>query len=208
MRAAPEGSVAAAEIAAPPFDAWQTTKGALVLAAVVLAFLLAPWPREVVALGAAGLLLCSRRMASREILALVDWHLLVLFIGLFVVNGALAASGAPAAALAALARAGVDLAHPGWLYAASALLSNLVSNVPAVMLLLPAAKHALAGPALALSSTLAGNLLVVGSIANLIVIEQAGRLGVAIDWRAHARVGVPVTLVTLGLGAAWLALLG
>jgi len=82
-----------------------------------------------------------------------------------------------------------------------------VSNVPAVMLLLPAAEHPLAGPALALASTLAGNLLVVGSIANVIVIEQAGRLGIPIDWRRHARVGIPVTLATLAFGAAWLALL-
>ena len=73
-----------------------------------------------------------------------------------------------------LTAAGIDLAHPAWLYGARALLSNLVSNVPAVMLLLPAAAHPLAGPALALASTLAGNLLVVGSIANLIVIDQAG----------------------------------
>ena len=194
-------------IDAPPFDLWQSAKGLLLLAALVVAFLAAPWPREVMALAAAGILLCSRRMASRDILGLVDWHLLVLFIGLFVVNRALADSGAPARALASLAEAGVDLAQPAWLYAASAVLSNLVSNVPAVMLLLPAAAHPLAGPALALASTLAGNLLVVGSIANLIVIDQARRLGVEIDWRRHARVGVPVTFATLAIGAGWLALL-
>jgi Na+/H+ antiporter NhaD/arsenite permease-like protein len=59
---------------------------------------------------------------------------------------------------------------------------------------------------LALASTLAGNLLLSGSIANLIVAEQAAQLGVKIDWRAHARVGVPVTLGTLVLAWAWLAL--
>jgi Na+/H+ antiporter NhaD/arsenite permease-like protein len=191
---------------APAFDRWQSAKGGLVLGAVVIAFLATSWPRELVALGAAGVLLCSRRMASREILGLVDWELLVLFMGLFVVNRAFADTGAPALALAELAGAGLDLTHPVWLYAASALLSNAVSNVPAVMLLLPAAEHPLAGPVLALASTLAGNLLVVGSIANLIVIDQAARLGVAIDWRQHARVGVPVTLATLGFGGAWLAL--
>ena len=147
-------------------------------------------------------------MASREILGLVDWHLLVLFAGLFVVNDALASSGAPARALAALREVGVSLETPGWLFGASVVLSNLVSNVPAVMLLLPAATHPMAGPTLALSSTLAGNLLLVGSIANLIVAEQAGRLGVAIDWRTHARVGVPVTFATLAVSAGWLALRG
>jgi len=193
-------------ISAPAFDRWQSAKGGLLLGAVVIAFVATPWPRELVALGAAGVLLCSRRMASREILGLVDWELLVLFMGLFVVNRAFADTGAPALALAELAAAGLDLTHPAWLYAASALLSNAVSNVPAVMLLLPAAEHPLAGPVLALASTLAGNLLVVGSIANLIVIDQAARLGVAIDWRQHARVGVPVTLATLAFGAAWLTL--
>jgi Na+/H+ antiporter NhaD/arsenite permease-like protein len=57
---------------------------------------------------------------------------------------------------------------------------------------------------LALASTFAGNLLIVGSIANIIVVEQARVRGVAIDWRVHARTGVPVTLVTLALAAAWL----
>jgi Na+/H+ antiporter NhaD/arsenite permease-like protein len=189
------------EVSAPAFDRWQSAKGGL-----VLDFLFTAWPRELLALCAAGILLASRRMASREILGLVDWHLLVLFGGLFVVNGALADSGAPEQALAALRARGVALEQPAWLFGASAVLSNLVSNVPAVMLLLPAAKHPLAGPVLALASTLAGNLLLVGSVANLIVAEQAGRLGVALDWRTHARIGVPVTFATLALAAGWLVL--
>jgi Na+/H+ antiporter NhaD/arsenite permease-like protein len=76
------------------------------------------------------------------------------------------------------------------------------------MLLLPAARDALDGAVLALSSTLAGNLIIVGSIANIIVVDQAARHGVEIDWRRHARVGVPVTLITLALAAGWLALRG
>jgi Na+/H+ antiporter NhaD/arsenite permease-like protein len=86
-------------------------------------------------------------------------------------------------------------------------LSNLVSNVPATMLLLPVAKHPLAGPILALSSTLAGNLFIVGSIANIIVVDQAERLGIRISWREHARVGVPVTVATLTIAAMWLWIL-
>ena len=158
------------------------------------------------ALAAAGVLLCSRRMRSRDMLELVDWQLLVLFMALFVVNHAFEASGGMAAAASRLSSAGVDLSRPAALFGASVLLSNLVSNVPAAMLLLPFASHPLAGPVLALSSTLAGNLLIVGSIANIIVIDQAGRLGVAITWREHARIGVPVTVVTLAIAAAWLAL--
>lgn len=191
---------------APVYNRWQSGKGVAVVAVVMLCFLLAPWPREVVALTAAGTLLLSRRMASREMLGLVDWNLLALFAGLFVVNHAVSASGALTAATAASRAAGIDLSQPAWLFAGAAVLSNLVSNVPAVMLLLPEATHSLAGPALALSSTLAGNLILVGSIANLIVVDQAAPLGVGIGWREHARVGVPITFGTLAIAAAWLAL--
>ena len=76
------------------------------------------------------------------------------------------------------------------------------------MLLLPAAGPSQAGALLALASTLAGNLILVGSIANLIVVDQAGLLGVQIGWRQHARVGVPVTLASLALCAGWLWLMG
>ncbi len=191
-------------IEAPPYNRWQTGKGWTVLVLLTAAFLFAPWPREVVALAAAALLLTSRRLASRAFLGLIDWQLLVLFIALFVVNHALAASGLLAAALAALQQTGIDLSQPALLFPVTVLLSNLVSNVPAVMLLLPAAATPEAGAILALASTLAGNLLVVGSIANIIVLDQAARLGVAISWREHARIGVPVTLVTLLLAAGWL----
>ena len=150
------------EAPAPPFDRWQTAKGFAVLALLVGFFLWSDVPREVAALSAAGLLLMSRRLASRDMLGMVDWQLLVLFIGLFVVNHALAASGALTVIFEALRASGADVSSPGWLFAISAVLSNLVSNVPAVMLLLPAATHPMAGPVLALASTLAGNLFIVG----------------------------------------------
>ncbi|HPC83440.1 MAG TPA: SLC13 family permease [Thermoanaerobaculaceae bacterium] len=187
-----------------PFDRWQTQKGLVVLGLVMAGFLFAPIPREVLALTAAAVLLTSRRMASRDLLGLVDWHLLVLFGGLFIVNFAVADRGLLAVATGWLHGAGIHPEAPALLFVVTVVLSNLVSNVPAVMLLLPQATHPVAGPLLALSSTLAGNLLLVGSIANLIVIDQAGRLGVKITWREHARVGVPVTLATLAIAAAWL----
>jgi Na+/H+ antiporter NhaD/arsenite permease-like protein len=196
----------------PRFDPWQTAKALLVLAGLVVLFLEGSWPREIVVLAAAGLLLCSRKTASRETLALVDWDLLLLFLGLFVVNGALARSGAATEAMAALAERGIVLRDPPVLFGAVAILSNLVSNVPAVMLLLPAAESAdpaarmANGATLALASTLAGNLILVGSIANLIVVDQAKRMGVTIGWKEHARLGIPVTVLTLALAAGWLAL--
>ena len=195
------------EVPAPAYDAWQTAKGVGVLMAVIAAFLFAPWPRELVALAAAALLLTSRRTASRAVLGLIDWQLLLLFFALFVVNHALAASGLLAQAMDGLRAGGIDPAHPGVLFGLTVVLSNLVSNVPATMLLLPAASHPLAGPVLALASTLAGNLLIVGSIANIIVIDQAARLGVAISWREHARIGVPVTFLTLAIAGGWLWLM-
>ena len=189
-----------------PYDRWQTIKGLGVACALVGAFLFSDLPRDVVALVGAGLLLMSRRLHSNKMLGLVDWELLVLFIGLFVVNHALAQTGLTEQAVAALTNAGVPLAESRPLFAATLVLSNIVSNVPAVMLLLPVATEPFSGPMLALVSTLAGNLLIVGSIANIIVVDAARRRGIPIDWRSHARAGVPVTLATLAITAAWFAL--
>jgi Na+/H+ antiporter NhaD/arsenite permease-like protein len=185
-------------------DRWQTIKGLAVASVIFACFLFAPWPREVVALTGAGVLMLSRKLHSRHMLGLVDWELLVLFMGLFVVNEAFEATGIPKQAVAELASRGLDLHRPEVLFPAAFVLSNIVSNVPAVMLLLPVATHALAGPLLAIGSTLAGNLLLVGSIANLIVADAAARRGVLLDWRRHARVGVPVTVLTFGVAAGYL----
>ena len=206
-----QGDMAASESVArdeadveTPLDRWQTAKGLTVATVLLLAFLYAPWPREHMALTAAGVLLMSRKLHSSKMLGLVDWELLVLFIGLFIVNHALRQTGLIDSLVTDLAAIGVDLQHPAPLFGAAFVLSNIVSNVPAVMLLLPLATHPMAGPILALVSTLAGNLLIVGSIANIIVVDAARRRGIRIDWHRHARVGVPVTLATLAISAAYL----
>jgi Na+/H+ antiporter NhaD/arsenite permease-like protein len=188
--------------AAVHLDRWQSAKGLAVAAALVGLFLFSEAPRELAALAGAGLLLTSRRLHSRSMLGLVDWELLVLFIGLFVVNHAFQQSGAAERVLDAAAGAGVALNTPAALFAGASVLSNVVSNVPAVILMLPLARDAESGTLLALSSTFAGNLLIVGSIANIIVVAAAERAGIRIGWRRHARIGVPVTLVTLVL--AWI----
>jgi Na+/H+ antiporter NhaD/arsenite permease-like protein len=188
----------------PDFDRWQTMKGLTVAAVLVAVFLTAPWPRELAALAGAGLLLLSRRLHSRHMLGLVDWELFVLFIGLFVVNYAFEKTGLTAEAVRALTDAGIHLERPGMLFGLTFVLSNIVSNVPAVMLLLPLATHPTAGTLLALASTFAGNLLIVGSIANIIVVDAAERRGLRIDWRRHARVGVPVTVATLAITGVYL----
>jgi Na+/H+ antiporter NhaD/arsenite permease-like protein len=201
-----EAEAVGAAVESPPFDSWQTGKGLIVLLLIVLAFLFTSQPRELAPLAGAGVLLFSQKLSSRKMLGLVDWHLLVLFAGLFIVNGALSETGAPQVAVDALRRHGVDLTRAGPLFLATAVLSNVVSNVPSVMLLLPTARAAAGGgETLALASTLAGNLLLAGSIANLIVADQAAQLGVKLDWREHAKVGVPVTLGTLAIAWGWLA---
>ena len=187
-----------------PLKRWQTTKGLVVAVLLLVAFVVAPWPREHLALTAAGILLMSRKLHSSKMLGLVDWELLVMFIGLFVVNHALQQTGLPERLIADVRAHGLDLREPAALFGVTFALSNIVSNVPAVMLLLPLATHPLAGPVIALVSTLAGNLLIVGSIANIIVVDSAARHGIRIDWRRHARVGVPVTVVTLAIAGAYL----
>jgi Na+/H+ antiporter NhaD/arsenite permease-like protein len=186
-----------------PLDRWQTAKGLTVAVALIIVFLFTDLPRDVAALTGAGLLLMSRKLHSTAALGLVDWELLILFIGLFVVNHAFESTGLSAQAVEALASAGFPLSEPAPLFVATLALSNVVSNVPAVMLLLPAATEPFAGPMLALVSTLAGNLFIVGSIANIIVVDSARRHGIAIDWRRHLRTGLPATLTTLAITAVW-----
>ncbi|MDQ7834524.1 MAG: SLC13 family permease [Humidesulfovibrio sp.] len=193
-----------APVAVVEHSLWPTLKGCLLLLAALAGFLFTSIPREVLALGAGALVLVSRRTLSRRVFELVDWELLLLFLGLFVVNHALAAAGLLEALYGGVRALGVDLSQPGWLFGASALLSNLISNVPAVMLLLPVAHTPQDRLLLSLSSTLAGNLFLLGSIANLIVAEQAARLGVYITWRSHLRLGLPVTLCTFAVSALWL----
>lgn len=201
-----EAADAAAEPETIAFDAWQTTKGLAIAGALLVGFLFAPWPREHMALIGAGILLMSRQLRSQNMLGLVDWELLVLFMSLFVVNAALQRTGLTGEAVAWMAAHGLRLDQPGALFATTFVLSNLVSNVPAVMLLIPVVHHPLGGVMLALVSTLAGNLLIVGSIANIIVVDAAARRGITIDWKRHARVGVPVTIATLAIAGAYLAL--
>ena len=193
-------------VAFPAFDRWQSFKGLAVATVLMAVFLFTDWSHEIAALVGAGVLLLSRRLHSARVMGLVDWPLLILFIGLFVVNHALEQSGLSAQAVQWLGSHGVLLHDPGTLLILSAALSNVVSNVPAVMLLLPhlgEAGHP-AGTALALASTFAGNLLLVGSIANLIVADLAARDGIVLDWKRHVVIGLPVTLLSLGVVWGWM----
>jgi Na+/H+ antiporter NhaD/arsenite permease-like protein len=176
---------------------------------VLLALYTTDLPRWQSTLLVAGILLVSRRLSTREMLASVDWHLLVLFGGLFVVTGALSTTSLNGQLVALLQSGGLSLEDPLLLGPAALVGSNTVGNVPLVILLLsalPGLSQA-ALYALAILSTFAGNFLVIGSLANLIVVERARREGVVLSFLDHLRAGVPMTLVTLALAYAWLVLL-
>lgn len=189
----------------PPLNRHQSTKGLAATAILILLFF-TPVPRELSAMTIAGLLLCSRRMQTRQILDLVDWHLITLFIGLFVVIAGIQTTNLPALAVEWLKVHGVDIRNLYVFALVSNLLSNLVSNVPATMVLVnfTDAGSPVSWYVLALATTFAGNLFTIGSIANLIVIEQAKTYGINISFREHARVGVPVTLVSMMVLLAWI----
>lgn len=182
----------------PAFNLLQTAKGLAAVLLLVVAFF-TPIPRELSAITAAGILLCSRKMAARHLLELIDWHLLTLFCALFIVVQGIEAEQLPARIMTTLTNSGITLTDPLTLTGVAALLSNLVSNVPAAMLLTrfldptqPEQWYTLA-----VASTFAGNLIIIGSIANLIVIEQARKFGVVISFTEHARSGIPVTIFSL-----------
>ncbi|WP_200761254.1 ArsB/NhaD family transporter [Poriferisphaera corsica] len=179
----------------------------LILIVIVGFFLFTTFHKPIVALAGASLLLLSRKQHTASILSRVDWQLLLLFIGLFIVNDALYQTQTLPEIVKTLANYQIDLESQAPLYVITAILSNLVSNVPAVLLLLNVVTEPSYGPLLALSSTLAGNFIIVGSIANIIVVTQAERGGIKIDWLTHARIGIPVTITTLALTGLWLALL-
>jgi Na+/H+ antiporter NhaD/arsenite permease-like protein len=182
----------------PEFDRWQTAKGLIALLVLVGLFF-TPIPRELSAITVAGVLLCSRKMHSRRIMELVDWHLLTLFCALFIVVHGITSRGIPTLLMEAMASQGLTITNPFALTGISTLISNLVSNVPAAMLLVQFLDPGVPEQwyVLALSSTFAGNLIIIGSIANLIVIEQARKFQIEISFKEHARAGIPITLFSL-----------
>jgi Na+/H+ antiporter NhaD/arsenite permease-like protein len=192
-------------------DHWETAKAALVTLAVVVAFVFSDWPRELIALGAAAVLLINRKIASTDMMKHVDGSLLLLLMGLFVVNAAMAETHLPQRLLADLRTAGFDLHQPLWLFVVVSALSNIVGNNPAVMLLVPylgtGGDPDALGAALALGTGFSSNLIVFGSLAGIIVVEEAAKQGVKISFGEFSRAGVPVALACMVLAAAWIAFL-
>jgi Na+/H+ antiporter NhaD/arsenite permease-like protein len=136
----------------------------------------------------------------------VDWGLLVFFLGLFIIVGGAERAGLTGNLLRPVAT--WNLHRIPIFVVVTTLLCNVVSNVPAVMLL----RTLVSGfpdphtgwLALAMASTLAGNLTITGSVANIIVVERAAADGVHVGFREYFRVGLPVTAATLAVGSVWL----
>lgn len=197
----------AAKLAPQPFNRAHTIKG-LVILALVIAFLFSSIPKEIIALTAAAIHLASPKFRTADLLNLVDWPILVLFMGLFVVTGAFELTGAGGHAVQWLAHIGLNLRSLPVLAGVTAALSNLINNSAAVMLMVKLADvtHPPVAYVLALANSLGGSLIILGSVANIIVVQQARELGIEISFRDFARLGVPVTLAALGGLLAWVTL--
>lgn len=183
---------------------------ALFATGVMLIAFLAGAPIPLAALTAAALLLITRRIKPQRVFNEVDFTLLVFFAGLFIVTGAIEHSGLSQRLFAL----GQPLAGQGVaaLSVVALLLSNLVSNVPAVLLFRPLVPQ-LPDPTrawltLAMATTFAGNLTLLGSVANLIVAEIARGRGVELSFREYLRAGPLITLLSLVFGVLWLSLIG
>ncbi|MBI3814162.1 MAG: anion transporter [Nitrospinae bacterium] len=190
-----------------PFNKHQSIKGIIATVILIILFF-TPIPREISAISIAGLLLCSRSMHTRSILGLVDWHLITLFCALFIVIGGIESVNLPFTLVEFLKGSGIDIHNLYILTILSTLLSNIVSNVPATMLLtkfLDPSNH-IQWYVLALSSTYAGNLITIGSIANLITFEQAKEFGIHISFKEHAKAGIPITIASLTIIVIWIKL--
>jgi Na+/H+ antiporter NhaD/arsenite permease-like protein len=180
-------------------------KTSLVTAGLLTAFL-AGVPVPLAAFLGACALLVTRRTAPHLVFAEFDWSLLVFFSGLFIVSSSLVTGGVITQISEAVSF--TQLGNVWNLSGITALLSNLVSNVPAVLLLKPLIPG-LANPragwiTLAVASTLAGNLTLLGSVANLIVAEIASRWRVDLSFWEYTRAGLIITLLSLGLSTLWL----
>lgn len=193
------------------FDLSETIKTAIVAVVVITLFVVSDLPRELVAMGGACVLLMSRKISSHDMLKNVDGDLLLLIMGLFVVNAAIATTGLPQELLTHLKSAGISLEDPISLLFVGGILSNLVGNNPAVMLLVPylqtgPSADAL-GAALSLGTGFSSNMIVFGSLAGIIVVEQANARGVKISFLEFAKVGTLVTVLCMILACGWILIL-
>ncbi len=189
----------------PRYHGPLVVKSMLVAAAMMVLFF-AGAPVPIVAIVGGALLLFTRSITATKIYLQIDWPLLLMFVGLFVVIAGVERTVLSPQAIAAIGR--MHLASMPVLATLTAALSNLVSNVPAVLALKPFVMQLddpqRAWRVVAMASTLAGNLTLVGSVANLIVAQRAHAEGVTLSFWAYLSAGAPLTVVTILVGLWWL----
>ena len=192
-----------------PFNRPHTIKGIVILV-VVIGLFFTRLPKEIIALAAAAIHLASTKFRTEDLLGLVEWPILVLFMALFVVAGAFQSTGYGEQAIHWLAQGGFNLNAPVNLTLTTAAMSNLIGNSATVMLLLKVANLNSSTTAylLALANSFGGSLLIIGSVSNIIVVQQARQMGIKISFWDFARLGIPVTLAALAGLLAWLVVAG
>lgn len=186
----------------------ELVKAVSVTVIVIGAFILDLWPQALVALAGAAILLLNRTISSKDVLKEVDYNLLILIVSLFIVNQAMANTGLPQLFLTDLKAQGLNLNEPISLFLSSAVLSTIVGNNPAVMLLTPyidisANTHAL-GAALVLGTGFSSNIIVFGSLAGIIAVEQSSQHGITITFGEFSRAGIPVALCCIIMAMLWI----
>jgi Na+/H+ antiporter NhaD/arsenite permease-like protein len=190
-------------------DRYHAVKALVVLGAVI-AFFFTPVPREITVLVAASIHFLSSKFRTDQLLALVDWPILLLFMSLFVVSGTFQTTGYGEQLIHWMEGAGFDPGQPFNETVLTAGLSVLINNAPAVVLLIKIVPivHASTAYTMAVANSFAGNAIMTASVANLIVVQQARRLGIVITFGAFARRGVPITIVALCGLVGWAMLVG
>jgi Na+/H+ antiporter NhaD/arsenite permease-like protein len=191
----------------PAYANWPIIfKSVAVSLAMIAAFFSGIPPAEA-AIVAGAVLLLTRRIKSEKVYAEIDWTLLLMFAGLFIVVAGLEHSVLSPEVIGAVGRLQLDRVPV--LSAITAVLSNIVSNVPAVLVLKPfivqLQSQQQAWLTVAMASTLAGNFTLVGSVANLIVVQRARAQNVEIGFWEYFKVGAPLTVLTIGIGVLRLA---
>ena len=167
-------------------------------------------PPAEVAIVSGAVLLLTRRIKSEKVYAEIDWTLLLMFAGLFIVVAGLEHCVLSPQVSGAVGR--LHLERIPVLSGIAAILSNFVSNVPAVLVLKPFVAQLQyqqqAWLTVAMASTLAGNFTLIGSVANLIVVQRARTQNVEIGFWEYFKVGAPLTILTIGFGVLWLEFIG
>jgi Na+/H+ antiporter NhaD/arsenite permease-like protein len=179
-------------------------------AIVMLGSFVLGFSMPVAALGAASLLLITRRVKPERVFREIDWSLLVFFIGLFIVTKTLDYIGVSTILKGFMTlNTGSEIVD---LSIISVILSNLISNVPAVLVLRPMVdtfvNPQFAWLTMAMATTFAGNLTLLGSVANLIVAESAKKGGVKLSFAEYLKAGIPITILTTIFGVLFLIFQG